>query len=151
MRPIKFRGWDKEHNCFVYGWYSRLQEGARMFDAIIVEDETKEPRFNSFYIHDRKTIGQFTGLVDKNGVEIYEGDIVSYPSGVIQSCLEKDSDRSIDGIFYKIVPDNVREIVFKAPSFCVKSGNPLGSMHLNEGDIEVIGNFTENPELLESK
>lgn len=74
MREIEFRGINNENGEFVYGWYTKLQEGARIFDAIIarVDDE-----FTRFYIHDAKTIGQFTGLRDKNGVNIFCGDLLN--------------------------------------------------------------------------
>lgn len=66
MREIKFRG-KIEGGRWVYG--SLLDDG---YSLII-----RQKRDYNIYLVNPKTVGQFTGLTDKKGVEVYEGDIVS--------------------------------------------------------------------------
>ena len=66
-----FRGINHETNQFVYGWYTKLQSGARKYDTIIcyVDDVLTE-----YYIHNKETIAQGTGMLSKSGKEIYSND-----------------------------------------------------------------------------
>jgi uncharacterized phage protein (TIGR01671 family) len=80
-REIKFRGKPHQQDSWVYGnlvvtlWNTYI---IPMYDCSI-----EPPQFISV---DPKTVGQYTGLKDKNGKEIYEGDEVFFPLGILPSC-----------------------------------------------------------------
>lgn len=79
-----------------------------------------------------ETVGQFTGLTDKNGVKIFEGDIIK----------ERIWDEVCVGTFRKI--DKISVVIFKKGMFS------YNTQPMNNLTIEVIGNIHDNPELLNS-
>lgn len=91
------------------------------------------------YKVDKSTLGQFTGMLDKNGKEIYEGDIILTPF--------------LDPIFGDMVNGELcvkREVLFNNGSFVVKKD--IGYVYLecftNDNNAKVIGNIHDNQELL---
>jgi uncharacterized phage protein (TIGR01671 family) len=118
-REIKFRAWsmDMTGEFNVYEW------------------ETIKSTFASFIDDDATILMQYTGLKDKNGVEIYEGDILKSDKGVLFKVLwGKDRGR------YYAITNNVY-------SKSNKKYFAKGMLWIKE-HCEVIGNKYENPELL---
>ncbi|UUY76977.1 YopX family protein [Staphylococcus haemolyticus] len=127
---IKFRAWDKEekkmHKVKTIEFSRR---GARIIHLAEVNSNGKGDHKRW---HSSVELMQSTGLKDKNGVEIYEGDIVRYNRGV--SCsVEK---------FPYVVKNSAEGFVFEY-------GLIQHSLFKKIEYVTVIGNIYENPELLE--
>lgn len=80
---------------------------------------------------------QFTGLLDKNGREIYEGDIVTNPF-----------NKNVEIVKYDLFVDDPDYSLGKVLGFCVNNMCGLGYDIEGKMSFEIIGNIYENPELL---
>lgn len=136
MRIIKFRAKCINNGKWVYG---SLVFGTEWDKVYIYQNELIGAFWQLVkYEVDSKTVGQFTGLLDKNGKKIYEGDIVkvNLPYGS-KFIVRWDKDRSS----FMLV--GVTKSDFAAYD---KKGYKL-----NAGKKEIISNIYENPEFLSNK
>ena len=124
MREIKFRAWDKESEQMIPNDFVNKEAS-----AFVVYNEIAQE-----WISDEKDfiLMQFTGLLDKNSKEIYEGDIVQY----------------FDTAF---APREIFSIDFVNGMFYLKSAEDEEyNSDMNTAPLEVIGNIYENKNLLKS-
>lgn len=140
-REIKFRGKRLDNGEWLYGDLMHDNQGGCYIYPIDAENLYVENKV------DPDTVGQFTGLRDKNGVKIFEGDIVE--------CVSWNEYFSKDG--QPMEPFRRKMYVdFRRGGF--KMVEPMPEpMKDNEweiiynGDIVIIGNIYDNPELLSTK
>lgn len=91
------------------------------------------------YKVDKNTLGQFTGLLDKNGKEIYEGDII------------RSYDSENNPIMHSISWDNKKACYVATMLQYPLLGGSIDKGWIDEFEKEIIGNIYDNPELLKAE
>lgn len=128
-REIKFRAWDKEEKCMIFDVQNTYDYGAGGCKAM-------EESFGCLLKNRDFEVMQYTGIHDKNGKEIYEGDIL------------KDVGEIKFGVWYAYLENGLGGSYhitgFYIPGDSGEPDRPIEDDQFNE----VIGNIYENPELL---
>jgi len=155
-REIKFRGRIADTREWLYGSLLILTTGHYIVPAGTYYNEITDFdidekitvnalwEHNDFYQVIPETVGQYTGLKDRKGKDIYEGDIIQYTFDSPESLYATENG-------LKVRKSKVFWSEWRG-SFAV--GNSLANNNLfnyvrNGNRVEVIGNIHENPELLE--
>lgn len=128
MRDIEFRGKHTDSGLWVYGYVAEISTYGVAGHRIVVGiyEKPKKEFYGNWWEVDPDTVGQYTGLSDKNGTKIFEGDIV----------LLKGYE-------------DPYQVVFDESCFLVYSDSVRYAMdNFYDYEIEVIGNIYDNPELL---
>lgn len=131
QRTLKFRAWDTKAKEWVT---DRITVGLKNEKSCPETEKDQAASLCVFSGQNNCIIMQFTGLRDKNGKEIYEGDVVSelrksrsFPEGRLSKrIIEWSNDMTLDDSF----------------------GETAIGFNLFYGELEVIGNIHENPDLL---
>ena len=136
MREILFRG-KMDNGEWVYG--SFCMDALEQFNGLCGIDGfirlyDKGKGKMQMYEVDRETVGQYTGLMDKNGKRIFEGDIV------------KTSDITHEGVIQ--IPGESFEIAMRKGCWVMVDREDWDVLETNHECIQVIGNIHGNQELL---
>lgn len=158
MREILFRGKRVDNGKWEFGSYFRHNNRQKCvigdydkpedFDDIIIFSGSADwnmPRPLNYVKVDPSTVGQYTGLTDKNGKKIFEGDIVHYVYEPGKAFWHSNQNSVIEfrstGFYMRCIRGTNK--------FPCSSGWLVTIPHREGSCFEVIGNIYDNPELLE--
>ena len=149
----KFRAWDTTNKEMFKDTFAITESG----QVVVVEQEfvTSIP---DYVFVDHLVIMQSTGLHDKNGKEVFEGDILKFNDEFAEYCYEGYVDGSSEGFNYVEIKKEKTCFTFgktKRPESSLidlveNEHYPFEGLLTEESyEFEIIGNIYENPELLE--
>ena len=131
MRDILFRGKRLDNGEWVYGFYCHVPRGRLDRDEHLIQTVKKSGKMGMLHCVDPSTVGQYTGLMDKNGKRIWEGNVITVDREV--GCFE--------------IKFNENTAMFVMDGDAIRASfNIFGT-----DEVEVMGNIHDNPELLEEE
>lgn len=141
MREIKFRGKRLDNGEWVYGDYHYRVGGVHCIIDMQPDFQGKV----AYVVNqvDSETVGQFTGLHDKNGKEIYEGDIVKW--------ILTMPGVGVNGGYDEYETEEIGEIQWDAGALHLGEYCAAGFAYDSEDYAEIIGNIHDNPESLKTE
>lgn len=150
MREILFRGKRIDNGEWVYGYYG-LFKGRSDIYVPFTEEEEKENEGHIFSAigglwHNviADTLGQFTGLTDKNGKKIFEGDIVRG-----RHWTSYNDKKPEDFHLWRVDWSEKSGLITFVDSPTTKARMSIHDF-ADFGEVEVVGNIHDQPELLET-
>lgn len=162
MRVILFRGKRVDNGEWVYGSFvmdvTELRQRKRQVsDPILANGFIRRYDFQNHKVEmfdvERETVGQFTGLTDKNGKRIFEGDILEF-----DDCGETGYEYKEGFYFTNRAVVAWRHSAWEFGKFMYHDSCVLEEMYSSREDFieifkysEIIGNIHDNPELLKGE
>jgi uncharacterized phage protein (TIGR01671 family) len=133
MREILFRGKRIDNNEWIYGGISIFRGITDMFDKDSIDNSCEQ-------VFDW-SVGQFTGLLDKNGKQIFEGDVLKW------KCSK--SGRGKEKLYTVSIHWNTpNQHSYSLTIYSKGEKWATSKSYWNASDRELIGNIHDNPELL---
>lgn len=137
MREIMFRGKRIDNGEWVYGYYGELTDGEITNSYIMTNTFSFTPNKYIYFTDNlvkSETVGQYTEVKDKKGVEIFEGDIIIreiYVSGTRNE-------------------DFMGEVKMYEGRWWIDNGQDAVPLWTEIEELSILGNIYQNPELLNS-
>lgn len=176
-REIKFRGKRLDNSEWVFGYLYTMPIRNTVASLILTNDFEEEFRhgtrdydlgfhlWKDLFPVDKETVGQLTGLYDKNGREVYEGDILDIKEfdNLLMEEFSDDDSRfdlfTIEEVKGELRAEYISPVVYNEGCFDVSTNGAYFNMYISSiwGDMkrssplfefEVIGNIYDNPGLI---